>query len=77
MTKSVYDSLVWPQKPIERYWYIGSLIKAIKENIKYPRGLPSSLMPLQSMVLVRRQLQRPEQGLPDDLRVPKPLKYVK
>ena len=33
--------LGWPPKPFEKYWYIGSLIKAIRENMKYPRGLPS------------------------------------
>ena len=33
--------LGWPLKPFEKYWYVGSLIKAIRENTKYPRGLPS------------------------------------
>ena len=33
--------LGWPLKPFDKYLYIGSLIKAIRENIKHPRGLPS------------------------------------
>ena len=40
-TRLGWDFLGWPLKPFEKYYYIGSLIKAIKENIKYPRGLPS------------------------------------
>ena len=32
--------LGWPLKPFEKYLYIGSPIKAIRENIKYPRFLP-------------------------------------
>ena len=32
--------LGWSLKPFEKYQYIGSLIKAIRENIDYPRGLP-------------------------------------
>ena len=36
--------LGWPLKPFEKYLYIGSLIKAIRENIKYPRGLPSFVL---------------------------------
>ena len=35
------DYLGWPLKPFEQYQYIGSLIKAIRDNIKYPRGLLS------------------------------------
>ena len=35
--------LGWPLKPFEKHWYIGSLIKAIRENIKYPKGLRSVL----------------------------------
>ena len=27
-------SLGWPRKPFDKYWYIGSLIKAVRENIK-------------------------------------------
>ena len=34
--------LGWPQNTLKNISnYIGSLIKAIRENIKYPRGLPS------------------------------------
>ena len=36
-----------PLTPFEKYWYIGSLIKAIRENIKYPRGLPRVASTLQ------------------------------
>ena len=42
--------LGWPLKPLENYEYIRSLIqsliKAIRENIQYPRGLPSYLSSL-------------------------------
>ena len=37
------DRLGWPLQPFEKYEYVGSPIKAIRENIKYPRGLPSLL----------------------------------
>ena len=37
----MFNLLGWPLKPFEKCQYIGSLIKAIRENIKYPRGLPS------------------------------------
>ena len=29
---------------MEKYYHIGSLVKAIRENTKYPRGLPRSLL---------------------------------
>ena len=35
--------LGWPLQPFEKYEYIRSPIKAIRENIKYPRGLPRML----------------------------------
>ena len=33
--------LRWTLKPFENYLYIGSPIQPIRQNIKYPRGLPS------------------------------------
>ena len=33
--------LGWPLKPFEECQYIGSLITAIRDNLRYPRGLPS------------------------------------
>ena len=52
-------SLGWTLKPVEKYQYIGSLITAIRENIQYPRGLPS--------VNERYQLHR---SLPPEVEVP-------
>ena len=34
------QKLGWPLKPFDKYFCIGSPIKAIRENIKNPRGLP-------------------------------------
>ena len=36
--------LGWLLEPFVKYWYLGSLIEAIRENIKYPRGLPSGVV---------------------------------
>ena len=33
-----------PLKPFEQFSYIGSPIKVIRENTKYPRGLPSAVV---------------------------------
>ena len=41
------ELLGWPLKPVEKYQNVGSPIKAIRENIKYPRGLPR-LLPVAS-----------------------------
>ena len=34
------EGLGWSLKPCEKYLYIGLSIKAIGENVKYPRDLP-------------------------------------
>ena len=47
--EQLVPSLGWTPKPFDKYQYMGSLIKAIKENIKYPRGLPSSPKPDQRL----------------------------
>ena len=44
--------LGWPLKPFEQYWYIGSLSKAIRENVKYPSGLPRELQLEVSLITV-------------------------
>ena len=41
---SKHELLGWPLKPFEKLKYIGSPIKAIRENVKYPRGLPRLLL---------------------------------
>ena len=38
--------LGWPLKPLEKYSYMGSPIRAFGENMKCPRGLPSMCVPI-------------------------------
>ena len=37
------QTLGWPLKRLTKYQHVGFPIKAIRENIKYPRGLPRTL----------------------------------
>ena len=60
-------SLGRPLKPIEKYQYMGYPIKPIRENIKYPRGLPRSLLldlfsPLRVEAVVHLSSEGPSLG---------------
>ena len=56
--------LGWRLKPIERYQYIWSPIKAIRENITYPRGLPSRA---QGLGQIQVSIKYRKQGLGNNI----------